>query len=53
MVGNDGRSSSNLINGDLSADGVSRLIIAASAVSEDGVKVVRGLGSIVERAAKL
>lgn len=33
--------------------GVSRLVVAASAVSEDGVKVVRGLGSIVERAAKL
>jgi alkanesulfonate monooxygenase SsuD/methylene tetrahydromethanopterin reductase-like flavin-dependent oxidoreductase (luciferase family) len=33
--------------------GVSRLVLAASAVSEDGVKVVRGLGSIVERAAKL
>ncbi|HSU90795.1 MAG TPA: TIGR03619 family F420-dependent LLM class oxidoreductase, partial [Sporolactobacillaceae bacterium] len=33
--------------------GVSRLVVAASAVSEDGVKVVRGLRSIVERAAKL
>ena len=33
--------------------GVSRLVVAASAVSDDGVKVVRGLGSIVERAAKL
>jgi hypothetical protein len=33
--------------------GVSRLVVAASAVSEDGVKVVRGLASIVERAAKL
>jgi len=33
--------------------GVSRLVVAASAVSEDGVKVVQGLGSIVERAAKL
>ena len=33
--------------------GVSRLVVGASAVSEDGVKVVRGLGSIVERAAKL
>ena len=33
--------------------GVSRLVIGASAVSEDSVKVVRGLGSIVERAAKL
>jgi probable F420-dependent oxidoreductase len=33
--------------------GVSRLVIGASAVSEDGVKVVRGIGSIVERAAKL
>ena len=32
--------------------GVSRLVIGASAVSEDGVKVVRGVGSIVERAAK-
>jgi alkanesulfonate monooxygenase SsuD/methylene tetrahydromethanopterin reductase-like flavin-dependent oxidoreductase (luciferase family) len=33
--------------------GVSRLVVAASAVSDDGVKVVRALGSIVERAAKL
>jgi probable F420-dependent oxidoreductase len=33
--------------------GVSRLVIAASAVSDDGVKVVQGLSSIVERAAKL
>ena len=33
--------------------GVTRLVLAASAVSEDGVKVVQGLGSIVERAAKL
>jgi Luciferase-like monooxygenase len=33
--------------------GVSRLVVAASPVSDDGVKVVRGLGSIVERAAKL
>jgi alkanesulfonate monooxygenase SsuD/methylene tetrahydromethanopterin reductase-like flavin-dependent oxidoreductase (luciferase family) len=33
--------------------GVSRLVVAASAVSDDGVKVVRGLSSIVERAAKL
>ena len=33
--------------------GVTRLVVAASAVSEDGVKVVRGLGSVVERAAKL
>ncbi|HLI78925.1 MAG TPA: TIGR03619 family F420-dependent LLM class oxidoreductase, partial [Candidatus Binataceae bacterium] len=33
--------------------GVSRLVVGASAVSEDGVKVVRGIGSIVERAAKL
>ena len=33
--------------------GVSRLVLAASAVSEDGVKVVRGSGSIVERAAKV
>ena len=33
--------------------GVSRLVLAASAVSEDGVKVVRGLGSVVETAAKL
>jgi probable F420-dependent oxidoreductase len=32
--------------------GVTRLVLAASAVSEDGVKVVRGLGSVVERAAK-
>jgi probable F420-dependent oxidoreductase len=32
--------------------GVSRLIIAASAVSEDGVKVVRRLAPIVESAAK-
>jgi hypothetical protein len=33
--------------------GVTRLVLAASAVSEDGVKVVRGLGSVVERAVKL
>ena len=33
--------------------GVSRLVLAASAVSEDGVKIVRGVGSIVERAARL
>jgi hypothetical protein len=33
--------------------GVSRLVVAASAVSDDGVKVVRGLRPIVERAAKL
>ncbi len=33
--------------------GVSRLIVAASAVSDDGIKVVRGLQPIVERAAKL
>ncbi len=33
--------------------GVSRLILGASAVTEDGVKVVRGLGSIVERAARI
>jgi hypothetical protein len=33
--------------------GVTRLVVAASAVSEDGVKVVRGLGPIVERAAKV
>ena len=33
--------------------GVSRLVLAASAVSEDGVKVVQGLGSTVETAAKL
>ncbi len=33
--------------------GVTRLVVAASAVSEDGVKVVRGLGSVVELAAKL
>ena len=33
--------------------GVSRLIVAASAVSENGVAVVQRLGSIVERAAKV
>jgi hypothetical protein len=33
--------------------GVSRLVLAASAVSDDGVKVVRGLASVVETAAKL
>jgi alkanesulfonate monooxygenase SsuD/methylene tetrahydromethanopterin reductase-like flavin-dependent oxidoreductase (luciferase family) len=33
--------------------GVSRLIVGASAVSEDGVKVVRSIAHIVERAAKL
>jgi probable F420-dependent oxidoreductase len=33
--------------------GVTRLVVAASAVSEDGFKVVRGRGSVVERAAKL
>lgn len=33
--------------------GVSRLIVAASAVSDDGVKIVRGLAPLVERAAKL
>jgi hypothetical protein len=29
------------------------LVLAASAVSEDGVKVVRGLGPVVERGAKI
>ena len=33
--------------------GVTRLVLAASAVSEDGVKVVQGMSSIVDRAAKL
>src|SRR5208282_3778937 len=33
--------------------GVSRLVVTASAVAEDGVKVVQSLGPIVERAAKL
>ena len=33
--------------------GVSRVIVTASAVAEDGVKVVRGLAQIVERAAKV
>jgi probable F420-dependent oxidoreductase len=33
--------------------GVTRLVLAASAVSEDGVKVVRGLGPVVERGAKI
>jgi probable F420-dependent oxidoreductase len=33
--------------------GVSRLVVAASAVAEDGVKVVQGLGPIVERSAKV
>lgn len=33
--------------------GVSRLVVAASAVAEDGVKVVQGLGPIVERAAQV
>jgi len=33
--------------------GVSRLIVTASAVAEDGVRVVRALAPIVERAAKL
>ena len=33
--------------------GVSRLVVAASAVAEDGVKVVQGLAEIPERAAKV
>ena len=33
--------------------GVSRLVVAASAVTEDGVQVVQRLGPIVERAAKV
>ena len=33
--------------------GVTRLVIAASAVSDDGVKVVRELGPVVDRAARL
>jgi len=33
--------------------GVSRLVVTASAVAEDGVKVVQGLGAIVERAVKV
>ncbi|MGO9454983.1 MAG: LLM class F420-dependent oxidoreductase [Candidatus Binataceae bacterium] len=33
--------------------GVSRIVVTASAVAEDGVKIVRGLGPIVERAAKV
>ena len=33
--------------------GVTRLVLAASAVSEDGVKVVQGMSAIVERAAKV
>jgi hypothetical protein len=33
--------------------GVSRLVVAASAVAEDGVKVVHGLAQIPERAAKV
>jgi probable F420-dependent oxidoreductase len=33
--------------------GVSRLVVAVSAVSEDGVKAVQGIGSLVDRAAKV
>jgi probable F420-dependent oxidoreductase len=33
--------------------GVTRLVLAASAISEDGLKVVRDLRPVVERAAKL
>jgi hypothetical protein len=33
--------------------GVSRLVVAASAVGEDGVRVVQGLAQIPERAAKV
>jgi probable F420-dependent oxidoreductase len=33
--------------------GVSRIVIGASAVTGDGVKVIQGVGSIVERAARI
>ncbi|MGO9607823.1 MAG: LLM class F420-dependent oxidoreductase [Candidatus Binataceae bacterium] len=33
--------------------GVSRIVVTASAVAEDGVKIVQSLGPIVERAAKV